>query len=62
MVLPNACPPGKRFAQSTLYDGLLWLPMPPLLFGGWGFWQSPIGTVRMQINPDVRCRSTALIG
>lgn len=25
-----------------------------LLLGGWGFWQSPVGTVRMQINPDVQ--------
>ncbi len=25
-----------------------------LMPGGWGFWQSPIGTVWMQINPDVQ--------
>lgn len=25
-----------------------------MVLGGWGFWQAPVGTVRMQINPDVQ--------
>lgn len=35
-----------------------WLAMAACLclmvLGGWLFWQSPVGTVRMQINPDVQ--------
>ena len=27
-----------------------------VILGSWGLWQSPIGTVRMQINPDVQMR------
>ena len=25
-----------------------------MVIGSWSFWQSPVGTVRMQINPDVK--------
>ena len=27
-----------------------------MVLGSWSFWQSPVGTVRMQINPDVQMR------
>ena len=27
-----------------------------MALGSWSFWQSPVGTVRMQINPDVQMR------
>lgn len=54
VVLPNV-----PSAQAPLRKHLVrWAAMAAclclLLFGGWGFWQSPIGTVRMQINPDVQ--------
>ena len=42
----------KRFARWAAMAACLCL----LLLGSWGFWQSPVGTVRMQINPDVQMR------
>lgn len=40
----------KRFTQWAAMAACLCL----IVLGGFGFWQSPVGTVRMQINPDIQ--------
>lgn len=54
VVLPDASS-GKSSLRKHLAR---WAAMAAclclLLLGGWAFWQSPVGTVRMQINPDVQ--------
>ncbi len=54
VVLPNApsapVPLRKHLVRWAAMAACLCL----LLLGGWGFWRLPIGTVRMQINPDVQ--------
>ncbi len=40
----------KRFTQWAAMAACLCL----IVLGSFGFWQSPVGTVRMQINPDIQ--------
>ncbi len=48
----KSSPVGKRFARWAVMAACLCV----MVLGSWGFWQSPVGTVRMQINPDVQMR------
>ena len=54
VVLQDA-PPRPRPLRKQL---IRWAAMAACLcimaIGSWSFWQSPVGTVRMQINPDVQ--------
>ena len=47
-------PPVERAASAPLFR---WVASAAcllfVLLGGWGFWQMPVGRIRMQINPDI---------
>lgn len=45
-------PPRKHLVRWAAMAACLCI----MVLGSWSFWQSPVGTVRMQINPDVQMR------
>ena len=47
---PQPRPLRKHLARWAAIAACLFI----MVIGSWSFWQSPVGTVRMQINPDVK--------
>ena len=49
-IQPQSSPVRKHFTRWAAMAACLCL----MMLGSWGLWQAPVGTVRMQINPDIQ--------